>query len=147
MRKIEQEMIGAVSQLLGKPNQYKRVGSNTEVSTNNNGAVSIDLHGNQIASVTWSASGQCFLFSIYANGYLWHSRTTFSRVNALACHLIGGAVLYSKRGEKMLARKRTNKQRATGYGIKSITTHGASTNGKRSKPTNRPQLGVFFYAY
>jgi hypothetical protein len=108
MRKIEQEMIGAVHQLLGKPNQYRRVGANTEVSTNNNGAVSVDLHGNQIASVTWSASGQCFLFSIYSNGCLWHSRTTFSRVNALACHLIGESVLYSKRGEKMLARKRTN---------------------------------------
>jgi len=108
MRKIEQDMIGAVRQLLGKPNQYRRVGSNTEVSTNNNGAVSIDLHGNQIASVMWSASGQCFLFSIYSNGSLWHSRTTFSRVNALACHLIGASVLYSKRGEKMLARKRTN---------------------------------------
>ena len=112
MRKIEQEMIGAVRQLLGKPNQYRRVGSNTEVSTNNNGAVSIDLHGNQIASVTWSASGQCFLFSIYANGYLWHSRTTFSRVNALACHLIGESVLYSNRGKKMLARTRTKKPKS-----------------------------------
>ena len=108
MRKVEKDMIRTVSQLLGQPNQYKRIGSNTEVTTNNNGAVSIDLHGNQIASVTWSASGKCFLFSIYSNGYLWHSRTTFSRINALAYHLIGASVLYSKRGEKMLARERTN---------------------------------------
>ena len=105
MRKIERDMIQAISELLGKPNQYKRIGANTEVSTNNNGAVSVDLHGNQIASVSWSPSGQCHLFSIYANGRLWHSRTTFSRINALARHLIGATVLYSKRGEKMLSRK------------------------------------------
>ena len=105
MRKIEQDMIQAVSDLLGKPNQYKRVGANTEVSTNNYGAVSVDLHGNQIASVTWSPSGQCFLFNIYASGYLWHSRTTFSRVNAMARHLIGASVLYSNKGEKWLSRK------------------------------------------
>lgn len=105
MRKIERDMIQAISELLGKPNQFKRVGSNTTVETNKYGAVSVELHGNEIARLWWSAQNECNVLDIFSNGSLWHSRTTFSRINALTRHLIGATVLYSKRGEKMLSRK------------------------------------------
>ena len=105
MRKIEHDMIQAIRELLGKPNQFKRVGENTTVETNKYGAVSVELHGNEIARLWWSAQGECNVLDIFSNGYLWHSRTTFSRINALTRHLLGTTVLYSKRGEKMLSRK------------------------------------------
>ena len=105
MRKIEQDMIQAISQLLGKPNQFKRVGANTTVETNKNGMVSVELHGNEIARVRWDYAADCHILEIMSNGRLWHSRTTFSRVNALTRHLLGTTALYSKRGEKMLSRK------------------------------------------
>ena len=105
MRKIERDMIQAISQLLGKPNQFKRVGDNTTVETNQNGMVSVELHGNEIARIRWDHAADCHVLEIMSNGYLWHSRTTFSRINALSRHLIGAEVLYSKRGEKMLSRK------------------------------------------
>ena len=105
MRKIERDMIQAISELLGKPNQYKRVGENTSVETNKNGMVSVELHGNEIARIRWDYAADCNVLEIFSNGYLWHSRTTFSRINALTRHLLGATVLYSKRGEKMLSRK------------------------------------------
>ena len=105
MRKIESDMIHAVSGLLGKPNQFKRVGANTTVETNKNGAVSVELHGNEIARLWWSAQNECNVLEIFSNGHLWHSRTTFSRINALTRHLLGTSVLYSNKGEKWLSRK------------------------------------------
>lgn len=105
MRKIESDMIHAISQLFGKPNQFKRVGANTTVETNEYGAVSVELHGNEIARLWWSAQGECNVLEVFSNGRLWHSRTTFSRINALTCHLLGTSVLYSNKGEKWLSRK------------------------------------------
>ena len=105
MRKIERNMIQAVSELLGKPNQFKRVGDNTTVETNKNGMVSVELHGNEIARIGWDCIAKCNVLEIFSNGRLWHSRTTFSRINALTLHLLGASVLYSKRGEKMLSRR------------------------------------------
>ena len=93
MRKIECDMIQAISELLGKPHQFKRVGDNTTVETNKHGAVSVELHGNEIARLWWSAQNECHVLEIFSNGCLWHSRTTFSRINALTRHLLGTSVL------------------------------------------------------
>ena len=103
MRKIERDMIQAISDLVGKPNQFKRVGANTTVETNKHGMVSVELHGNEIARI--GLHGSHTFLEIFSNGYLWHSRTTFSRINALTRHLLGTAVLYSNKGEKWLSRK------------------------------------------
>ena len=105
MRKIERDMIQAITHLLGKPHQFKRVGDNTTVETNKYGAVSVELHGNEIARLGHSAIEDGMVLEIFSNGRLWHSRTTFSRINALTLHLLGASVLYSKRGEKMLSRR------------------------------------------
>ena len=105
MRKIESEMIHAVSELLGKPNQFKRVGDNTTVETNNKGSVSVQLHGNEIARIWRTPGADCHVLDVFSNGRLWHSRTTFSRINALTRHLLGVTALYSNKGEKWLSRK------------------------------------------
>ena len=104
MRKIEHDMLQAIRELRGKPNQFKRVGDNTTVETNKYGSVSVELHGNEIARLWWSAIGGCNVrLDIFSKGRLWHSRTTFSRINALTRHLLGTTVLYSHRGEKLLS--------------------------------------------
>ena len=105
MRKIEHDMLQAIREVLGKPNQFKRVGANTTVETNRRGMVSVELHGNEIARLWWSALGECNVLEVFSNGRLWHSRTTFSRINALTRHFVGTSALYSNRGEKMLSRK------------------------------------------
>ena len=105
MRKIESDMIQAISELIGKPNQFKRVGANTTVETNKYGSVSVELHGNEIARLWWSAQNECHVLEVFSNGWRWHSRTTFSRINALTRHLLGTSVLYSKKGTKWLSRK------------------------------------------
>ena len=105
MRKIESDMIQAISELIGKPNQFKRVGANTTVETNKYGSVSVELHGNEIARLWHSSIDDGLVLSIFSNGRLWHSRTTFSRINALSRHLLGTCVLYSNKGQKWLYRK------------------------------------------
>ena len=93
MRKIESLMIQEIKKQLGKPDQFKRVGSNTTVETNKNGMVIVELHGNVIAYIKPITNS----IEFHSRGYLWHSRTTFSRLNAIARHFIGESVLWSER--------------------------------------------------
>ena len=65
----------------------------------------MELHGNEIARIWWNPGAECNVLEIFSNGRLWHSRTTFSRINALARHLIGATVLHSNKGQKWLSRK------------------------------------------
>lgn len=94
MRKIEAQMIDAVY------NHKDWHNSNTEVRINGAHAM-VFLHGNHIA--TMNRADRCL--ELHSHGYLWHSRTTFSRLNALTRQFCGFTALYSKKNVAYLSRK------------------------------------------
>ena len=93
MRQIESLMIQEIKKQLGKPDQFKRIGFNTTVETNKDGTVIVELHGNVIAYIKPVTNS----IEFHSQGSLWHSSTTFSRLNAIARYFIGERVLWTEK--------------------------------------------------
>ncbi len=96
MRKIETEMVAAVW------NHHEWRKANTRVEIKGPHAM-VFLHGNHIA--TLNRFDKCLEF--YAGpDSRWFSRTTFSRLNALALQFCGFRPFYTKRHVPMIKRRR-----------------------------------------
>jgi len=79
MRKIEEQMLTA----LVRGRNFKS--GNTEVVQSKSGAADVYLHGNHIACVSCSCSGDMNVAVNYDTLRRWPTRTTASRLRALGC--------------------------------------------------------------
>ena len=96
MRKIESEMVAAVW------NHHEWRKANTRVEIKGSQAM-VFLHGNHIA--TLNRFDKCLEF-YGGSDDRWFSRTTFSRLNALALQFCGFRPFYTKRHVPMIKRRR-----------------------------------------
>ena len=96
MRKIESEMVAAVW------NHHEWKKANTRVEIKGPHAM-VFLHGNHIA--TLNRFDKCLEF-YGGSDDRWFSRTTFSRLNALALQFCGFRPFYTKRHVPMIRRRR-----------------------------------------
>jgi hypothetical protein len=103
-RKIEREMVAAV---YNHKNWRK---DNTEVRINGPHAM-VFLHGNHIAS--FNRFDRALEF-ISGSSTLWFSRTTFSRLNALAMQFVGCKPFYTKKHVPMISTRKGDREWETG---------------------------------
>ena len=104
MRKIETEMVAAVW------NHKDWEKANTRVTINGAHAM-VYLHGNHIA--TLNRFDKCLEFYSGPNG-LWFSRTTFSRLNALALQFCGVRPFYTHKHVPMISTRKGDREWSTG---------------------------------
>ena len=100
MRKIESEMVAAVW------NHHEWRKANTRVEIKGPHAM-VFLHGNHIA--TLNRFDKCLEF-YGGSDSRWFSRTTFSRLNALALQFCGVRPFYTKRHVPMISTRRGDRE-------------------------------------
>ena len=100
MRKIESEMVAAVH------NHRDWSKSNTRVDIKGPHAM-VFLHGNHIATMNRFDG----VLEFYGGpDRRWFSRTTFSRLNALALHFCGFRAFYTQRHVPMISTRRGDRE-------------------------------------
>ena len=100
MRKIESEMVAAVW------NHHEWRKANTRVEIKGPHAM-VFLHGNHIA--TLNRFDQTLEF-MSGPDVVWFSRTTFSRLNALALHFCGFRAFYTQRHVPMISTRKGDRE-------------------------------------
>jgi hypothetical protein len=101
-RKINDDMIHAIrSKKDWKLNNTEVV----QVAEDLERFADVYLHGNLIARYQYSSSTPAIMF--FSRGSLWHSPTTFSRINALSCEFssLKRCVLSKRKGDSYLIRE------------------------------------------
>ncbi len=106
MRKINADMIDAIRSRKDFKSKNTEV---VQVAEDLERFADVYLHGNLIARYQYSAPAIMF----FSRGSLWHSPTTFSRINALSCEFsnLKRCILSKRKGVSYVLREQPGHER------------------------------------